>query len=149
MQQGAMNPYSGDCAAGDAGVLACISSQVWRSLSDPRAFDVDEALGLLDATHEEHVEASFEELVREWKDSRPSTSFVSILAMHPAYQRIIGLGKPALPFILRELDREPDHWFWALKAISGEDPVPARSRGNMPEMIAAWLAWGRENGYAR
>jgi len=67
--------------------------------------------------------------------------------MHPAYQQIIGLGPPALPLILAELDRELDHWFWALKAISGEDPVPIESRGNMREMANAWLKWGREKGY--
>jgi hypothetical protein len=43
--------------------------------------------------------------------------------LHPAYQRIIGLGKAVIPFILRELQTEPNEWFWALRALTGEDPT--------------------------
>jgi hypothetical protein len=104
-------------------------------------------------THEgvqryEGIESEFRELVAIWKKERRTTSFSSQMAMHPAYQRIIGLGKAALPLILGELDKDLDHWFWALKAISGEDPVPSESRGNLREMANAWLEWGREKGYA-
>ncbi|PWU20449.1 MAG: hypothetical protein C5B50_03840 [Verrucomicrobia bacterium] len=65
--------------------------------------------------------------------------------LHPAYQRIIGFGPVAIPLILRELEREPAHWFWALNAISGEDPAPEGS--TFDEAAAAWLKWGRERGY--
>jgi hypothetical protein len=71
------------------------------------------------------------------------------MAMHPAYQQIIGLDSPALPLILLELRRELDHWFWALKAITGQDPVPPESRGRVQKMTDAWLDWGREHGYVR
>ena len=54
--------------------------------------------------------------------------------MSPSYQRIIGLGSAVVPLLLRELERQPDHWFWALKAITGADPVPAASRGKLHEM---------------
>ena len=37
---------------------------------------------------------------------------------HPAYQKIISIGKPAIPLILREFERQPDHWFMALSAIA-------------------------------
>jgi hypothetical protein len=60
--------------------------------------------------------------------------------MHPAYQQIIGLGPAGVPLLLRELEREPDHWFWALRAITGEDPVPEEARGRLREMAAAWLS---------
>lgn len=66
--------------------------------------------------------------------------------MHPAYQRIIGMGPAALPLILREMERRPDHWFWALQAITGTDPVTVGARGNMRGMAAAWVAWGKDNG---
>ncbi|MGO9273516.1 MAG: hypothetical protein ACLQOO_25315 [Terriglobia bacterium] len=56
---------------------------------------------------------------------------------------------PVVPLILAELRRELDHWFWALKAITGEDPVPAVRRGNMKEMAEIWLEWGRQRGYVR
>ena len=37
---------------------------------------------------------------------------------HPAYQQIISMGEAALPLILRELERNKDHWFLALMAIA-------------------------------
>ena len=67
--------------------------------------------------------------------------------MHPSYQRIIGMGETAIPMILNELDRRPDHWFWALYAITGADPVSKSTRGILSEMSKAWLEWGRESGY--
>jgi hypothetical protein len=94
-------------------------------------------------------QAEFRHLVRTWKNERRATSSSVMIAMHPAYQRIIGLGLPAVPLILAELRRELDHWFWALKAITGEDPVPPERRGNMKEMAEIWLEWGRQRGYVR
>ena len=46
-----------------------------------------------------------------------------------------------------ELDREPDYWFWALQAITGEDPVPPAHRGDLSKMAAAWIRWGKQQGY--
>ncbi len=68
------------------------------------------------------------------------------MAMHPAYQQIIGMGDAALPFIFQELRRDPDHWFWALKAITGEDPVAASDRGQLDKMTTAWLDWAGRHG---
>ena len=65
--------------------------------------------------------------------------------MHPAYQQIIGLGPAAVPLLLRELEREPDYWFWAIKAITGVDPVADADRGRMRAMSATWISWGRKN----
>jgi hypothetical protein len=106
--------------------------------------------GMLSSGSErENIEPEFNRLVRLWKSERSSTSSTIEMAMHPAYQEIIGLGKAAIPFILRELSRESDFWFWALKAISREDPVPPRSRGRIREMTDIWLDWGRRKGYVR
>jgi hypothetical protein len=93
------------------------------------------------------LEALFLDLVRRWKEERGPTSSTTQLAMCPSYQRIIGLGPAVVPLLLRELEREVDHWFWALKSITGDDPVPAESRGKVREMAECWLAWGRQEGY--
>ena len=74
-------------------------------------------------------------------------SIVSKMSLHPAYQRIIGMGQPVVPLILRDLEQEPDHWFWALQSITGENPVLPEQRGNLELMATAWLAWGKANGY--
>jgi hypothetical protein len=41
--------------------------------------------------------------------------------------------------ILRSLQQEPDDWFYALRAITGENPVPASSAGDMRAMSEFWL----------
>jgi hypothetical protein len=99
------------------------------------------------ATTSATLETKFRALAARWKAERGPTSSLTELAMHPAYQQIIGMGPAAIPLLLRELEREPDHWFWALKAISGDDPVAPTSRGKVPEMTRAWLDWGRAQGH--
>lgn len=59
------------------------------------------------------------------------------------YQRIIGMGMPVVPLILEELRREPHHWYWALEAITEQDPVPQEARGKIRDMATVWLAWGK------
>ena len=56
------------------------------------------------------------------------------------------MGWPAVPLILEELQREPDQWFWALEAITEENPVPPEARGNVRHMAQAWLEWGKQKG---
>jgi hypothetical protein len=92
------------------------------------------------------VAERFQELVQAWKVGTAPLSSATEMAMHPAYQQIIGLGQDAVPLLLSELQREPDHWFWALKAITGVDPVEPRQRGQLREMAEAWLRWAREQG---
>ena len=93
------------------------------------------------------VERRFRELVRQWKEATAFMSSATDMATHPAYQQIIGMGKEALPLLLDELRREPDHWFWALKAITGEDPVALADRGKVGRMAQAWLDWDKKRGY--
>src|ERR1043166_8255258 len=93
------------------------------------------------------LEATFQALVTRWKSERGPTSWVTEMVQHPAYQAIIGLGPAVVPLLLRELEREPDFWFAALRALTGANPVPADCRGKIAEMAAAWLRWGREQGY--
>jgi hypothetical protein len=93
------------------------------------------------------LEADFQALVGAWRQERGPTSSTTQMAMCPSYQRIIGLGPAVVPLLLRELEQDPDHWFWALKAITGADPVPIESRGKLAEMARYWVDWGRQQGY--
>lgn len=93
------------------------------------------------------IETRFLELAQQWRRETGMMSLVTKMSMHPAYQRIIGMGQPVVPLILRELEQEPDHWFWALQAITGANPVQPEQRGRLPQMAAAWIQWGREHGY--
>ena len=94
-------------------------------------------------------EQEFLRLVQQWRGETEFSSSLTEMAAHPAYQRIIGMGRLALPMIFRELAAEPDHWFWALTAITGCDPVPASHRGNIEMMAADWLTWGKSRGYVQ
>ncbi len=90
----------------------------------------------------------FEMLVIQWNQERGITSSITEMAMCPSYQRIIAMGEGrAVPLILRQLEKEgddPDHWFWALRFLTGENPVPSEFRGNMKIMAKTWLEWARD-----
>lgn len=93
------------------------------------------------------LKQKFNSLAAQWKNETAHLSLASQRALHPAYQRIIGMGPDAIELLLRELQQTPDDWFWALNAITETDPVPEQSRGNMRKMAAAWIEWGRSQGY--
>ena len=90
---------------------------------------------------------AFEILASEWKEQVGGSSFVAEKTSHPAYQKIIEMGQVVVPFLLRELEQKPTHWFEALKAITGANPVQPEQRGRTKQMAQAWLKWGREQGY--
>jgi hypothetical protein len=93
------------------------------------------------------LETTFKELAERWKAETQFLSSTSKAVMHPAYQRIIGMGQTVVPLLLRQLEESPDHWFWALRSITGEDPVPPESAGHLRRMSEAWLRWGREHNF--
>jgi hypothetical protein len=89
----------------------------------------------------------FARFAGQWKAESIHMSNTAQMAMLRSYQNIIGMGDPAIPLLLEELQREPDHWFWALEAITLENPVPPEARGNIDDMARAWIEWGRQKGY--
>jgi hypothetical protein len=93
------------------------------------------------------VEKKFRRLSKEWKEQVQVLSSTTEMCNLPSYQKIIGMGQPVVPLLLRELQTDPHHWFWALKAITEADPVPPENRGRVREMIDAWIKWGVENGH--
>ncbi len=95
-----------------------------------------------------NVEKYFSFLAEKWYLETLHSSGYLEKVIHPAYQRIIGLGKDVIPFILRELQDEPSEWFWALRALTGEDPATEDVAGNREKLAKAWLNWGKENGYS-
>ena len=91
----------------------------------------------------------FDRYADEWRAQTVHTSVLARRIMHPSYQKIIGLGRGALPFILDRLSSQPDHWFWALRSISDEDPVMPEDVGRFDAMRDAWIKWGRDRGLVR
>jgi hypothetical protein len=96
------------------------------------------------------AEQRFKHLAKAWKSDTELISKVTKKILHPAYQKIIGMGEPAIPLILKDLSENgPDDWFWALTAITDENPITAEIAGNMTAMTEVWLQWGRNAGYLK
>lgn len=92
------------------------------------------------------VATTFRQLAARWFEETGHLSSTRDAVMHEAYQQIIGLGAPVVPEILKALQTWPGQWFWALRVITREDPVAPTDRGNVRQMAAAWLEWGRQRG---
>src|SRR5437660_2944088 len=73
---------------------------------------------------ETEIAVRFADLARRWREETGMLSSSTARAMHPAYKQVIGLGPAVLPILLKQIEYEPEAWFWALKAITGDDPVP-------------------------
>jgi hypothetical protein len=95
----------------------------------------------------EPVEDRFERLADEWSDETRFVSSTTAMVLNGAYQQIIGMGPAVLPLILKRLEQRGGHWFWALRHISGDDPVPRELAGEYEKIREAWLQWGRERHY--
>jgi len=83
----------------------------------------------------------FNRLVEEWKREVRSKSLMVTIAMHPAYQQMVGMGEKALPFIFERIKRADEktyQWFWALAAITRQNPIPIELRGK----VRKWLGYG-------
>ena len=94
------------------------------------------------------VAVRFEDLCWEWHRTRDPFSSGVEKFVTPAYQQIIGMGPEAVPLILRALAREIDDWFWALRSITGADPVPEEHLGDLEAMRRDWFAWAKDSGIA-
>lgn len=94
----------------------------------------------------ESSDLKFARLSSDWKRASAHLSAVERMAMLPSYQAIIGMGPEVVPLLLQDLQQEPCHWFWALHAITQENP--AENKGPLPvsELAALWIEWGRQKG---
>ena len=95
----------------------------------------------------ESLQQRFQRLADTWHKAVAHHSSSRVRNNHPAYQEIIGLGNSVVPLLLRDLEQTGRHWFWALKVITGADPVPREDHGRIPKVTEAWLRWGQEHGY--
>ena len=110
------------------------TSEPFRSTSKSSVFD-------------NQLEQIFNKLAKQWKEDTINLSSMQQMALHPAYQQIIGLGPKAIPLILNELESEPDFWFWALRSLTRVNPVTDNMAGDISTMTRVWIEWGREHGY--
>jgi hypothetical protein len=93
------------------------------------------------------LECRFRELVIRWQAEVAPLSSTTARVQHHSYREIITLGPAVVPLLLRELEQRPNHWFAALRSLTGADPVAPSDRGKIGPMTEAWIKWGKEHGY--
>ena len=93
------------------------------------------------------VRDQFDELFQKWQAETALLSSGTAIVSHTAYTQIIGMGEIVIPFILMQLQKNPQHLFFALYQITGENPIPLSHAGNLEKMTADWLDWGYKKGY--
>ena len=99
--------------------------------------------------------STFNVLADKWEKETGFYSLMGQMAQHFAYQQILAIGEDAIPLILRRIERQGGLWYHALETITGV-PSPAgiaklHTEGwhtvDVKMVNAAWLQWGKEQGY--
>jgi hypothetical protein len=95
----------------------------------------------------ESLEQRIQRLLDRWRTETAPLSSSTRITGHPAYQELISLGTPALPYLFRDLEKTRDgHLSKALTAITGANPVPDGNIGKILEIADCWLQWGKDKG---
>ena len=69
------------------------------------------------------TERVFRALADTWLRDVAYASDKQTMVSNACYLQIIGLGPPGVRLLLGELQRAPNHWLWALQAITRQDPA--------------------------
>lgn len=92
---------------------------------------------------DEHYKYIFNILRRVWAEDIRYQSSATKIIEHPAYQSIIALGEPMIPFIIQEVCNDEAHWFHALRKITGFTPDVGGSY-SIANLERAWINWYSE-----
>lgn len=90
------------------------------------------------------IEKAFLQFAAKWRKETGHYSTMIHVTRNENYLRIIALGKPVIPYLLRDLEKEPDYWFEALKILTNDDPVPKEHLGHIDKMAQDWIKWGKK-----
>jgi len=93
------------------------------------------------------VTERFRLLAEQWHNETGMLSYPAQIVSHPAYLEIIAIRPKMITPILNDLRDVGGYWYPALRALTGENPVPKEARGRPQLMKEAWVQWGREHGY--
>lgn len=97
----------------------------------------------------DETEQIFNELSSKWRrETRALSMMIHKTILNSTYRKIIDMGEPIVPYILKDLIRKPDHWFIALEEIYKEksiNPVARKDMGDIQRMAEAWIDWGKVN----
>lgn len=91
----------------------------------------------------DRFEYLFKVLNAAWKNDTRYESSATQIVSHPAYQLIIELGDVMVPFILSEVSSGSNHWFYALRKITGHNPKDAGFL-DFDKLRKSWMNWSDE-----
>lgn len=86
----------------------------------------------------------FDYLAMRWKEEIQGMSNPNMMYNNVYYMRIVSFGWKAIPFILRDLEKEVSPWFSALRVITGENPTKKEHQGRFVLIAEDWLNWGAQ-----
>ena len=92
--------------------------------------------------NEEYSE--FLELKEKWKQETIFESSSDKIFSNSNYVKIIDFGAEALPWIIKDLKRNGGFWFFALKKITGFNPIKTENIGRYEGMKSDWLEWSEK-----
>jgi hypothetical protein len=98
------------------------------------------------AVEAEALEHKFLEQASIWDRETAHLSSTPKMILHDSYQKIMAMGPDVVPHLLRDLERNRRSWFWALRHLTGTNPVPPQDQGDLDKMIEAWVSWGKREG---
>jgi hypothetical protein len=93
------------------------------------------------------LETIFDGLAKNWIEETGGYSLTMRRYAHSSYQSILALEpkKDVISLILLELQRRPDRWFEALKALTKTNP--AQNAKTFDETVRCWIEWGKRENY--
>ena len=93
------------------------------------------------------VEAEFHRLAKSWRRQAAYSSASNLVFEHPAYRSIVALGRTVIPLLLQQVEQRQGWWFDALEELTGANPVCEEDAGDFDRTAAAWVQWGRREGF--
>jgi len=143
-----LGSYCGDRLIGYREWSEADEENVSCHIADRRKSDILELVLVSEAASEQTAEdigRRFAVWAELWRNETRNISNVSQVIDHYAYRRIIEMGPAVVPLVLKELERAPDFWFYALRRLTGANPVRREHAGNVKKMRDAWLTWAKRN----
>jgi hypothetical protein len=113
----------------------------------PHSLSSDQAELKRPADHERcqmELEATFNALADEWEAHRRKTILSSSIwdyLNHPAYKKLVGLGRPAIPYIIERYKKDQLPWGFVLQEITGIQIIKDPNSFSPGEVKKQWIDW--------